>query len=207
MVMSAKTVGDGGSPVVLLVGLILAAACAGKPGAAGSAGDAEGAARSAAVDAMPRDSLSIRFAIQVNPDEAGPIYVLLNGEDGQIGWVKVFRGGQRIYLRERCEIEDCGAPAAVCGAALPLIRNIAGGRGQRSVEYIWDGMTSVVDSVSGCESRDPAPPGDYSAEFCFSREADLQGGDPTRGVPGRLVQPTCSRKPFALRDEEVVLII
>lgn len=206
--MSIGTVRHDGLTVVSLVGLFLAAACAGRTGAAESAGDAEVGPDSAVVAARPGRSLSIRFAIEVNPGVAGPIYVLLSGEDAQIGWVKVFRGGQRIYFRERCEIEDCGAPPAVCGAALPLVRNIAGGQEQRSVEFVWDGTTSVVDSVSGCESREPASPGDYSAEFCFSREADVQGGgDPSRAVPGSLIRPTCSPKPFTLLDEEVVFVI
>lgn len=166
---------------------MLAIGCAGRTGAAKS------------VD-------SIRFAIEVSDEVAGPIYVRLHGEDGQLGWVMAFRDGERIYFRERCEIGDCGAPVAVCGAAIPLIRNIAGGRDRRSIEFAWDRLTSVRDSLSGCETRHPALPGAYIARFCFSREAEFQGdADPTRAVPGRLIHPVCKEQPFTLREQAVVL--
>jgi len=130
------------------------------------------------------------------------VYVLLNREDAQLGWVTVFREGERIFLRERCEIEDCGVPAAVCGAAIPLIRNIAG---TGMIEVEWDGMTSVIDSISGCEMREPAAPGEYTARFCFSREARIDGaGDPTSAVPGGLIGATCHEQTFSLRQRQVV---
>lgn len=178
----------GVSSVLLALGLILGIGCAGRTGAG------------KLVD------LSIRFAIEVDDHTAGPIYVLLNGGDGQLGWVTAFQDGERIYFRERCEIADCGAPVAICGAAIPLIRNIAGGGDRGSIEFVWDGMTSVRDSLFGCETRRPAPPGEYIARFCFSREAVFEGdGDPTRAVPGRLTHPTCLEQPFTLLEKAVVL--
>lgn len=159
-----------------------------------------GVAKSAAV--------SIRFAIEVESDSPGPIYVLLNGSDAQVGWVTVYREGERIYFRERCEIADCGVPAAVCGAAFPEVRNIAGNGDRRSIEFVWDGMTSVRDSLSGCEIRRPASPGQYTARFCYSHEAELEGdGDPLRAASGRLIDATCLEKPFTLLEREIVLRI
>jgi hypothetical protein len=153
-------------------------------------------------------AVSIRFAIEVDNDSPGPIYVLLNGSDAQLGWITVYREGERIYFRERCEIEDCGVPHAVCGAAFPEVRNIAGGGDRRSIEFVWDGMTSVRDSLSGCETRRPVSPGQYIARFCYSREAEVEGnGDPLRAVPGRLIDATCIEKPFTLLEREMVLRI
>lgn len=153
-------------------------------------------------------AVSIRFAIAMESDAIGPVYVALAGADGAAGWVRVTRGGERIFLRERCDIADCDAPPAVCGASIPLVRDIGGGGGPRSVELVWDGMTSVVDSASRCETRRPAPPGEYVARFCYSREADLQGGgNPAAGVPGRLTSPTCVDRPFTLQDRAVVLSV
>jgi hypothetical protein len=133
---------------------------------------------------------------------------MLNGEDDQPGWVRLFRDSVRIYLRERCDIEDCGVPPAVCGAAIPLIRDITATANLTGIELVWDGMTSVLDSLSGCETRRPAGAGNYVARFCFSRRAEFEpGGDPTGSVPGTLVEPTCVEKPFTLGDQQVVLRI
>ena len=206
--MSTKSLRHCGLSVLLPFGLILGIGCAGKTGAAGSVDEAQIPTDSAALGTSSGSSVSIRFAINVDGDVKGPIYVLLHGEDDQLGWVKVFRDGERIYFRERCEIEDCGVPVAVCGAAIPLVRNIAGGGDRSSVEFVWDGMTSVLDPLSGCESRHPAPPGSYMAQFCFSREAEIEGdGDPARAVPGRLIRPMCMEKPFTLLEQEVILRI
>ncbi len=152
--------------------------------------------------------VAIRFAVEVASDVSGPIYVLLNGEDNQLGWIRAFRGPERVHFRERCEIEGCANRGVVCGAAISMIKNIANTAQTGMIEFVWDGMTSVVDALSGCETRQPAPPGDYIARFCFSREAEFEGdSDPTRAVPGRLIRPTCTDKPFTLLEEEVVLRI
>lgn len=98
--------------------------------------------------------------------------------------------GARVDIRPRCDIADCDVPPAVCGAGIPVIRDIAAGR----IEVEWDGMMSVIDPVRACETRRPAPPGRYVATFCHSRQASFVGeGDTKVGVQGSLVQPTCAR--------------
>ena len=152
-------------------------------------------------------AVEIRFALEAG-DASGPIYVQLNGEDSQIGWIQAFRGDERIYFHERCEIEDCANRGVVCGAAMSMIRNIGDGAETGMVEFVWDGMTSGFDEVTGCEIRRPALPGDYIARFCYSREAEFQGAsDATMAVPGRLVSPDCTERPFTLLDQEVVFSI
>ena len=151
---------------------------------------------------------SVRFAIQIDREAVAPIYVLLNEEDDQPGWVKVFRNDERIYLRERCEIPDCGVTPAVCGAAIPLVKNIKGDAGLSSIEFAWDGLTSVTDPGTGCETRQPAGSGDYVSRFCFSRTAEFEpGSDTGRAAPGSLVEPTCVEIPFTLQQPQVVLRI
>jgi len=179
----------GRSPIVILLTMILALGCGG--GAPGA-----------------HTTTSIRFAIELSGDVEGPMYVLLNQENDQPGWVRVSRDGERVFLKERCEVPDCGVAAAVCGAALPFVRNLAGATGEKGIEFVWDMMTSVLDSASRCETRQPAPPGDYVARFCFSREATLEGqGDPTQAVMGRIAAPTCVDRPFTLEEQQVVLTI
>lgn len=157
-----------------------------------------------AVRARAPEPAPITFAIEV-ANAAGPVYVMLGGSDDQPGWVSVTGPAGRVYLRERCEIEDCGAPPAVCGAALPVIRNIGAGAAVRRVELTWDGMTSELDVDARCERRRPAPPGAYVARFCHAREADLEGTAPVQS--GRLVRPTCVDRPFTLRERRVTLTI
>ena len=181
--------------VLLSLPLILVMGCTGK----GDPADTESLGN-------PTESpASIRFAIEVDGNVAGPIYVALNDEDDQLGWVKASLNGRRVYFKERCDIEDCGAPAAVCGAAIPHIKDIA--VGGRSIEGNWNGMTSQVDPVSGCESRRPAPLGNYIARFCYSDEAEFEGDDMTGAVPGRLIRPTCIEMPFTLQERQVVFRI
>jgi len=176
-------------PVMILVATIMALGCGGS------------------VPAVER-ATSIRFAIELADGVEGPMYVLLNQENDQPGWVRVSRDGEGIYLKERCEVPDCGVAAAVCGAALPFVRDLAGASGEKGIEFVWDLTTSVLDSASRCETRQPAPPGDYVARFCFSREATLEGqGDPTQAVMGRIAAPTCIDKPFTLQEQQVVLTI
>jgi hypothetical protein len=131
--------------------------------------------------------------------------VLLTASDGAPGWIRVTLDGKPVPLRERCDIADCGTSPAVCGAALPMVRDLAG-RGERRLELVWDGMTSAVDSTAQCERRVPAAPATYTARFCYSTEAQTQGpADSTGAMPGRLGQLTCRERPFTLADREVVL--
>ena len=206
--MTTKSLRRSGFPILLPFALILGTSCAGKGGATASGDAPQDPSDATALGTTTEPSASIRFAIEVGVGVAGPIYVLLNEASGQVGWVRAFQDGERIYFRERCEIEDCANRGVVCGAALSMIKNIANGSQTGMIEFVWDGMTSVVDAVSGCETRQPAPPGDYIARFCYSREAEFDGdSDPTRAVRGRLVRPTCTDQPFTLLEQEVVLRI
>jgi hypothetical protein len=119
----------------------------------------------------------------------------------------VFRNGERVYLSERCDIVDCGAPPAVCGAPVELVRDLTL-HPQRHIDFLWDGRTNFVDSAANCELRRSAPHGYYVARFCYSREAEFgAGGDPRGDVPGRLVRPTCVDRGFTLQDSLVTLTI
>lgn len=166
------------------------------------------AALTAAAPRAPASAASpVRFVFRVAPGVPGPVYVQVADVDNQAGWVRVTRlagprPGERVFLRERCEVEDCGAPAAVCGAGLPLVRDVAAGA--RAVEYRWDGATSAVDAATHCETRRPAPPGRYLARFCYARRADLAegGGAPAPAAggdqQGQVAAPTCRDVPFSL---------
>ena len=196
-----------GFSVFLPTALALSVGCGGS-GQAGSDDENLDQADAAERNAASGGAVEIRFALEVAGDPSGPIYVLLNGEDNQLGWIRAFRGPERVHFRERCEIEDCANRGVVCGAAISMIKNIANTGQTGMIEFVWHGMTSVVDAVSECETRQPALPGDYIARFCYSREAEFEGdSDPTRAVPGRLIRPTCTDKPFTLLEQEVVLRI
>ena len=154
-------------------------------------------------------SAGVRLALTLGAGVRAPVYVQVTSEDDQPGWVRLTRMGERIHLRERCEVPDCGRAPAVCGAAIPLVRDIGVNSGPRAIDVQWDGTMSVVDPAAACETREAAPAGDYVATFCYSRRADLAdnatGG---RDVQGVLLQPTCRAVSFSLpREGEVVVSI
>lgn len=148
------------------------------------------------------ESTSLRFILEAPASGTSPTFVLLVASADQPGWVSVAdEGGARVDIRPRCDIADCNLPPSVCGAAIPLVRDIAGGR----IEVEWDGMMSVIDTVRACKTRRPAPPGRYVATFCHAQQASLVAeGDTKVGVQGSLVQPTCGRVPFTWPGAETV---
>ena len=181
-------------------------------GCAGSGGQAETGRENSSrisqinanIESLP--SGMVRFTLERPPRTADAVYVSINDEGGQPGWIRVFHGTDRIYLKERCEIEDCGRRAVVCGMAIPMIQQIGEGAGSGSVEVIWDGTTSVFNSTSGCEIRQPSPEGQYKARFCYAFEAEFEPtSDPAQPVPGRLIQPTCVEQSFTLPTSEIGL--
>lgn len=160
----------------------------------------------AAAPPTPVAGTGTRFVIEAGPAAGGPVYVLIEASDGQPGWLTVSGAAGGVHLRDRCEIADCGLPPGVCGASLPLVRNIGAGGTDQRIEATWDGRRSVIDTVAACERRLPAPGGSYTARFCYSTEAEFTGaGDPARGAIGRLVRPVCEERHFTLADPLVVL--
>jgi hypothetical protein len=167
----------------------------------------DGDGHSKPLDEARQTAPSVRFALALAPAAAGPVYVLIARTDGQPGWVQVTRDGTPVHLRERCEVEDCGAQAAVCGMAIPEVRDLAALE-NRLIELTWDLTTSVIDPVSGCERRERVSPGAFAARFCFAPRAEVGGASAFPGMPGdRLVDPTCIERAFTLEDREVVLVI
>ena len=158
-------------------------------------------------DPSQTEEMAIRFAVEVAADVSDPVYVQLNDEYAQLGWVKAFRGDERIYFRERCEVEDCSNPGVICGVAPVMVRRIADGGESGMIEFVWDGVTSVVGQVSGCETREAALPGEYTAQLCYSHDAVLEGdGDPAVAVMGQLVGAQCNVLPFELSDGQDVVL-
>ncbi len=202
-----------------LVGVISLAAlvcgCHGDNSAASGVDAAEADAQAVTIDGSTDASgqaTGVRFHIDAFNDVPESIYVQLNEQDGQPAWITVTRDQERIYLMERCEIAECDIPTGVCGAALPRVQDFTAGMSTGSVEFIWDGNTSVIDVAEGCERRPPAPDGAYVATFCWSLSAVLDegGGDPTssEGAAGNVVNPTCSDVSFELPgDTDVVFEI
>lgn len=189
--------------------VFLLATCLGCAGTGGQAEiDGDNSSRLAQIN--PRiESLPsgmVRFTLGLSSAAIDAVYVSVNDEGNQPGWVRVFRGTERIYLKERCEIEDCGRQAAVCGAAIPMIQQIKRNASSGSIEVIWDGRNSITDSSSDCEIRQQSPEGQYKARFCYALEAEFEPtSDPAQPVPGRLIQPTCVEQSFILPTSEIDL--
>jgi hypothetical protein len=149
------------------------------------------------------------LVLEVEAGDHPPVLVQATSESRPVGWLRVLRDGDPVHVEERCDIPDCGDPdPAVCGAIIPTVREIAPADGAGSITYLWDRTRSVIDAALRCERREPAPPGDYVARFCWGHTAETTG-DPAadRGAMGRLTDPTCVDRTFRLRDADVVLRI
>lgn len=142
----------------------------------------------------PADSVPTRFILEAGNTTA-PLFIRVATDDAQPGWISITHAdGRRLYLNSRCDIGDCGKPPAVCGAAIPIVRDIAT---TGSIEFTWDGLDSSLDATSGCERREAAAAGAYVASFCYARSASVTGtGNPATGVQGTLNQPACATVPF-----------
>jgi hypothetical protein len=148
--------------------------------------------------------VAIRFAIEVDGRQS-PFFVVPFEESAQVGWVQAYRNGELVYFQERCEIEECGLPPAVCGAALATVLDLAR-QPSRRIETVWDGTTSVIDPAIQCERREPVAPGDFVARFCYGFEAELEReADEAGPVAGRLIDRQCTDVPFELGDSLVLL--
>ena len=152
--------------------------------------------------AAPEVAAATRFRLTASNAARAPVYAQVTTQEDQPGWIEVSHaGGARVYLRARCEVPDCGRPEISCGAAVPLVRDIARG----SIESEWDGTESIFDGSSGCETRRPAPPGRYVAKFCYAHEAAIVAGSGSpEGVQGTIERPLCTDVPFTLPGAGVV---
>lgn len=165
--MMGHSAGSRVKTALLVAGLL--GGCGGGPRGAGTPDHADAGSASA----------SDWTFVLVQPSGAeGSRWALEKDSGGQPGWVTV-RGPapstSRIWLRERCEIPDCGVDPAVCGMSLPVVRTLSPGD---SLSWRWDGRTSRTRMEGTCEIRQPAAPGRYTVEVCSTREAPQPGDTP-----------------------------
>ncbi len=153
---------------------------------------ASGCARGAAPPAAPSDVIT--FAIEAS-GATTPLFVQVNGDSDQPGWVTVRNSAGPVHLQTRCDIALCGADPAVCGISIPSVRDIGVGAATHTIETTWDRRTSVEDTALRCQQRLPAPAGEYIARFCHGRNAEA----------GRVVRPACVERTFTLDDSRVAI--
>ena len=189
--------------------LVLCVAALGAACTPGTRDPAAGAETSATPNATtlgePREFGRVRIALAAHRDQTAPLYVQLSEEGSQPAWVTLWRGTERVWLQERCELPDCGQEPAVCGAALPMVRNIGALATQRSVELVWDGRTSL-QTTERCEIRQRVTSAEpLRARFCWSPRAQLEGaGNPAMG---RVVEPVCADRALAASDTVMVFVV
>ena len=126
--------------------------------------------------------------------------------NGQPGWIEVSNGSQRVYLLERCEIEDCGQNQAVCGQTVPVIDNLTSPMSSGAITLEWDRSTSELDATLGCEIRTRVKADNLLARFCYALTAELEGERDAQGSGlGRLIDPICVEREFSFSEESMVL--
>ncbi len=151
-----------------------------------------------------QEPAQFQFAISVDRGSRAPVYVLRETTTGQPGWIEVFHNGQRVYLVERCELEDCGQNRAVCGLTVPVIEDLTSSASSGTITLEWDRVTSEVDATLQCEVRTRVSADNLLARFCYALEAELEGGRDAPG-PGSLVDPICVEREFSSSEESLVL--
>ena len=191
---------------VLAATAVLSLACT--AGTRDPAAGAESAATPSASVTTPSEYGPVRFAITVGAQHREPVWVQVNDEGSQPAWVSVWRGSERIWLQERCELADCGQSPAVCGAGIPMVRNLGGDATDRTISLTWDGKTSVR-APAGCEIRErvQASGGALRARICHSVSATREGGGGAFMGPGRTANATCEERALSPLDSVVVVAL
>ena len=147
-----------------------------------------------------------QFVISADRGTGDSVYVLRRAMNGQPGWIEVFNGSQRVYLLERCEIEDCGQNPAVCGQTVPVIDNLTSPMSSGAITLEWDRSTSELDATLGCEVRTRVQADNLLARFCYALTAELEGERGAQGSgPGRLINPICVEREFSFSEQSIVL--
>lgn len=182
---------------LVLGAMLLNAGCGG--------GAAEGTGRIGAEAGTLEPADSIRFVFDASAAEH-PVVVAPYDGTGQPGWIVALRGDERMFFVERCEIEDCGVPPAVCGAVPPMVVDLRAVP-SRSIETVWDLTTSTLDPETGCERREAVDGSGFVARFCYAIEAEAEGPVGAEPVFGTLVDRRCAEVPFQLSDSIVVFAL
>lgn len=154
---------------------------------------------------------AVRFVVEADDRDPGPVYVQVDTESRPVAWLTLLRDGEPLAFAPRCEVPRCGDPAeAVCGAALPRVQELTGeGEGERTgrdsaVEYVWDGHVSRT-TEEGCQLREPAPAGAYVARICYARTVEHFGSPagPAGGAElGHVRDPVCVERPLTLPGDD-----
>jgi len=155
--------------------------------------------------ASPR-ARPVQFAIELDPASSGPMYVQFSGGENQPPWVTLWRGAERVWVQERCEIADCDAPSAVCGASVPIVLDLSQAPNRR-IEFSWDRKTSMINLPDYCETRVPAATGTHTARFCYSQQADIGQSGGSGYSFGSLVNATCESRSFVLAGDFVPPVV
>jgi hypothetical protein len=146
-----------------------------------------------------------QFAISADRGTGDSVYVLRRAMNGQPGWIEVFNGSQRVYLLERCEIEDCRR-TAVCGLTVPVIENLTSSQSSGAITFEWDRSTSELDATLGCEIRTRVEADNLLARFCYALTAVFEGERDAQGSgSGSLIDPICVEREFSFSEESLVL--
>lgn len=189
-----------------IVAAVLALAACTSGGAGNGASSASASGTPSASSAAPAEFGTVRFAIVARPTHREDVWVQVSDEGSQPAWITLMRGTERVWINERCELPDCGQEPAVCGAGIPMVRNVGGAAAERAIELTWDGRTSVRASA-GCEMRErvQASAGALTARICWSARVERQGGGGPLMGPGRVTGATCTDRQVTSRDTAIVV--
>jgi hypothetical protein len=152
------------------------------------------------------DTSSISFVLHFISDIPESIWVdetddawLASGH-----WLTILRGGAPIRKAQACEYcscDDCPS-CPICGAPCPTVAEIPEGG---SVEYEWGGLEYPFapcpdDTATECLQETVAPPGHYTARFCWG--LDVEGTPP---CPAEVREVRCDEVDFEVPERDGVV--
>lgn len=152
------------------------------------------------------ESSSIRFMLSFVSDVPESIWVdetddawLANGH-----WLTILRDGAAIRKAQACEYcpcDDC-PNCPICGAPCPTVNEVPEGG---SVEYEWSGLeypfvTCPNDEATECLQETVAPPGSYTARFCWG--LSVEGTPP---CPAEVQDVYCEEVSFEIPEPDGVV--
>lgn len=140
----------------------------------------------------------IRLRLELTDDVAGDVFIQLSDVVDQPGWVRLSHDGQRYPFTVPCGTE-CGTPGFQCGAAIPIVLQLADDALTATYETEWDGRVALRDAENDCSTQGPAPEGDWIATFCWGTSYTPQGEPLGDGrLPGEIQGEICTDVAFQL---------
>ena len=143
----------------------------------------------------------VSFVLNYLSDVPEYIFIQQFGDHGAPAWVQISKDGAPVIAFDRCDTVTCDLPGAICASVAHQVIDIMHNSAKGSAALTWDGRLRTLDAAKGCMAATPAPPGNYTATFCFGSQVKGEAGF------GDVLTPECHDVPFTLSQKTVVYTV